>query len=79
MATGDSAYDVVEFDNGWVAEWCGAGWVTPLNDFMPEGFTKGMIPGLVDLFSCPDGKLYGVVWNDGLYPGSQYLKSGGAS
>ncbi|MCX8024095.1 MAG: extracellular solute-binding protein, partial [Thermanaerothrix sp.] len=24
MATGGSAYDVVEFDNGWVAEWCGA-------------------------------------------------------
>lgn len=64
MATGGSAYDVVEFDNGWVAEWCGAGWVTPLNDFMPEGFTQGMIPGLVDLFSCPDGKLYGVVWNN---------------
>ncbi|WP_054521262.1 extracellular solute-binding protein [Thermanaerothrix daxensis] len=64
MATGGSAYDVVEFDNGWVAEWCGAGWVTPLNDFMPANFTDGMIPGLVDLFSCPDGKLYGVVWNN---------------
>jgi len=64
MATQGSAYDVVEFDNGWVAEWCGAGWVTPLNDFMPAGFTDGMIPGLVDLFTCPDGKLYGVVWNN---------------
>jgi multiple sugar transport system substrate-binding protein len=64
LATKGSAYDVVEFDNGWVAEWCGAGWVTPLNDYMDAGYTDGMIPGLVNLFSCPDGKLYGVVWNN---------------
>jgi len=64
MATGGSAYDVVEFDNGWVAEWCGAGWTTPLDDFMPAGYTEGMIPGLVDLFTCPDGKVHGLVWNN---------------
>ena len=64
LATGGSAYDVVEFDNGWVAQWCGAGWATPLNDFMPADYTNGMIPGLVDLFTCPDGKLYGIVWNN---------------
>lgn len=64
MATKGSAYDVVEFDNGWVAEWCGAGWVTPLNDYMDAGYTDGMIPGLVDLFTCPDGKVYGIVWNN---------------
>ena len=64
ISTGGKAYDVVEFDNGWVAEWCGAGWVTPLNDLMPAGYTDGMIPGLVDLFSCPDGKVYGMVWNN---------------
>lgn len=64
LATKGSAYDVVEFDNGWVAEWCGAGWVTPLNDYMDAGYTDGMIPGLVDLFTCPDGKVYGFVWNN---------------
>ncbi|GAB4447071.1 MAG: extracellular solute-binding protein [Anaerolineae bacterium] len=64
IATGGSAYDVVEFDNSWVAEWCGTGWLAPLDEFMPEGFTEGMIPGLVDLFTCPDGQLYGVVWNN---------------
>lgn len=64
MASGGSAYDVVEFDNGWVNQWCGAGWTTPLNEFMPENFTDGMIPGLVDLFTCPDGTLHGVVWNN---------------
>jgi multiple sugar transport system substrate-binding protein len=64
MATGGSAYDVVEFDNGWVAQWCGAGWTTPLDEFMEEGYTDGMIPGLVDLFSCPDGTVHGLVWNN---------------
>ncbi len=64
LATGGSAYDVVEFDNGWVAQWCGAGWTTPLDDYMPAGYTDGMIPGLVDLFSCPDGTVHGIVWNN---------------
>jgi multiple sugar transport system substrate-binding protein len=64
LATGGSAYDVVEFDNGWVAQWCGAGWTTPLTDFMPDGYTDGMIPGLVDLFTCPDGTVHGIVWNN---------------
>ncbi|MDI6770651.1 MAG: sugar ABC transporter substrate-binding protein [Anaerolineales bacterium] len=64
MATQGSAYDVIEFDNGWVAQWCGAGWTTPLDDFMPAGYADGMIPGLVDLFSCPDGTLHGIVWNN---------------
>jgi len=64
LATGGSAYDVVEFDNGWVAEWCGAGWVTSLNDYMEPGYTDEMIPGLVDLFTCPDGEVYGLVWNN---------------
>ncbi len=64
LATGGSAYDVVEFDNGWVAEWCGAGWTTPLDGYMPAGYTDGMIQGLVDLFSCPDGSVAGVVWNN---------------
>jgi len=64
MATGGSAYDVVEFDNGWIAQWCGANWVAPLDDLMPAGFTDGMIPGLVKLFSCPDGTVRGAVWNN---------------
>jgi len=64
LATGGSAYDVVEFDNGWVAEWCGAGWATSLEGFMEPGYTDDMIPGLVDLFTCPDGEVYGLVWNN---------------
>lgn len=64
LATNGSAYDVVEFDNGWVAEWCGAGWVTPLNGYMDADYTKDMIPGLVDLFTCPNGDVSGIVWNN---------------
>ncbi len=64
LAGGGSAYDVVEFDNGWVAKWTNAGWITPLDEFMPAGYTDGMVPGLVDLFSGSDKKLYGIVWNN---------------
>jgi multiple sugar transport system substrate-binding protein len=64
MASGGSAYDVVEFDNGNVAAWLGADWVEPLDQYMPKGYTNGMIPGFVDLFSGTDGKVYGIVWNN---------------
>ncbi|MBF9014632.1 MULTISPECIES: ABC transporter substrate-binding protein [unclassified Oceanispirochaeta] len=64
LASGGSAYDVVEFDNGWVAKWTNAGWVEPLDNYMPVGYEAEMIPGLVDLFSGSDDKLYGVVWNN---------------
>jgi multiple sugar transport system substrate-binding protein len=64
MASGGGAYDVVEFDNGNVAAWLGAGWVEPLDQYMPKGYTNGMIPGFVDLFSGTDGKVYGIVWNN---------------
>lgn len=80
LATGGSAFDVVEFDNGWVAEWCGAGWATSLNDYMEPGYTDGMIPGLVDLFTCPDGEVYGLVWNNDtrfFYYNAAYLAEAG--
>jgi multiple sugar transport system substrate-binding protein len=64
MASGGGSYDVVEFDNGNVAAWLGAGWVEPLDAYMPKGYTNGMIPGFVDLFSGADGKVYGIVWNN---------------
>ena len=64
LATKGSAYDVVEYDNGWIAQWCGAGWTEPLDAYLPADYAKDMIPGLVNLFSCPDGKVHGVVWNN---------------
>ena len=63
MAAGGSAYDVIEYDNGWVAKFCQAGWLEPMDGYMPDGYTDGMVPGLVSLFSC-NGKVDGVVWNN---------------
>jgi len=63
MAAGGEAYDVIEFDNAWVAKFCSAGWLEPLDSYMPADFTKDMVPGLVSLFSCQD-KVYGTVWNN---------------
>lgn len=80
LASGGSAYDVVEFDNGWVAKWTNAGWITPLDEYMPEGYTDGMVPGLIDLFSGSDKKLYGLVWNNDtrfFYYNAQKLKEAG--
>lgn len=80
MAGGGDAYDVVEFDNSWIASWLGAGWITPLDDYMPAGYTRGMVPGLVKLFSGPDGKTYGIVWNNDtrfFYYNARMLKEAG--
>lgn len=80
LASGGSAYDVVEFDNGWVSKWTNAGWVTPLDEFMSAGETDGMVPGLIDLFSGSDKKLYGLVWNNDtrfFYYNAEKLKEAG--
>lgn len=63
METGSSAYDVAELDNGWVALFGTAGYLEPLDAWLPEGFTEGMVPGHLDLFSW-GGQLYGIVWNN---------------
>ncbi|MFQ5854257.1 MAG: extracellular solute-binding protein [Anaerolineae bacterium] len=63
MAAGGDAYDVIEFDNSWVAKFRQADWLEPLDTFMPADYTKDMVPGLVDLFSDEDNT-YGLVWNN---------------
>ncbi len=63
VTTFSDAYDVTELDNGWVAEFGVGGFLEPLDDWMPEGYTDGMVPGHLDLFSW-GGKLYGIVWNN---------------
>lgn len=63
LAAGSSAYDLVEFDNCWVAAFAGTGWLLPLEDYAGEEYIKGMLPGLVDLFSS-NGHLYGITWNN---------------
>ena len=63
LAAGSSAYDIVEFDNCWVAAFAETNWLLPLEDYAGEEYLEGMLPGLVDLFSS-NGHLYGVTWNN---------------
>ncbi len=63
MASGGSAYDVIEFDNVWPAKFLSAGWIIPLDEFIDRETIDRMLPGLVSTFS-KDGHLYGVVWNN---------------
>jgi len=63
MAAGGSAYDVIEFDNSWVAKFDKAGWLVPLDDYMPSGWKDGLTPGTASTFSI-GSKLYGVPWNN---------------
>ncbi|MCK4419927.1 extracellular solute-binding protein [Candidatus Aerophobetes bacterium] len=63
LAAGSSAYDIVEFDNCWVAAFAETNWLLPLEDYAGEEYIEGMLPGLVDLFSS-NGHLYGITWNN---------------
>lgn len=66
LATGSATFDVIEFDNGWVAKFAAADWVEPpLNDYASEAYFDGIVGGLLDTFSY-DGDILGVPWNDGL-------------
>jgi len=63
LAANGSNYDVIEFDNSWVAKFLEADWVIPLDDYMPAGMKEELLPGLVSTFSFDD-VLYGVTWNN---------------
>ncbi|MCL2818983.1 MAG: extracellular solute-binding protein, partial [Actinomycetia bacterium] len=63
LASGGGSYDVIEFDNAWIAKFVENGWVAPLNDYMTDEIKDGMLPGLLDLFSA-DGNYYGITWNN---------------
>ena len=63
LASGGGTYDVIEFDNGWVAKFLQNEWVLPLNDYMSAEQKSGLVPALLDKFSG-GGKHYGIVWNN---------------
>jgi len=63
LASGGGSYDVIEFDNAWIAKFIDNGWVEPLDGYMSDEIKNGMVPGLLELFS-QDGKHYGIVWNN---------------
>jgi len=64
MAAGGSSYDVVEFDNAWVAKFNKNKWLEPLDGYDGVDEIKaGLLSGLVNKFTI-DGKFYGVAWNN---------------
>jgi len=63
LASGGGTYDVIEFDNAWIAKFIENEWVAPLDEFMTEEIKSGMVPGLLELFSS-GGNHYGIVWNN---------------
>ena len=63
LASGGGSYDVIEFDNAWVAKFIQNEWVKPLNDYMDDEMMDGMLPGLIDKFSA-DGQVYGITNNN---------------
>lgn len=63
LAAGGGSYDVIEFDNSWVAKFSKNNWLEPLDKYGADDLKSGLLPGLVQKFSI-DGKLYGVAWNN---------------
>ncbi|HHW48685.1 MAG TPA: extracellular solute-binding protein [Clostridiaceae bacterium] len=64
MAAGGSSYDVVEFDNAWVAKFNKNNWLEPLDGYEgADEIKNGLLSGLVNKFSI-GGKFYGVAWNN---------------
>ncbi|MEM7023099.1 MAG: extracellular solute-binding protein, partial [Pseudomonadota bacterium] len=69
LSTGGSAYDVLNVTFIYTARWIGAGWFTPLEeflndpnktppDFAPDDFLEGTLSPMRD----KQGQLYGIPW-----------------
>ena len=63
LASGGGSYDVIEFDNAWVAKFVQNEWIIPLNSYMTDEIKNGMLPGLLNKFSA-GGNYYGITWNN---------------
>ena len=63
LASGGGSYDVIEFDNAWVAKFVQNEWVVPLNGYMSDDIKNGVLPGLLNKFSS-GGNYYGIAWNN---------------
>ncbi|BAS27908.1 ABC transporter substrate-binding protein [Limnochorda pilosa] len=63
LAAGGGTYDVIEFDNGWVAKFAEAGWVEPLDPYASDAYLESLLPGLVGTFSR-NGQVLGIPWNN---------------
>jgi multiple sugar transport system substrate-binding protein len=63
LAAKGGSYDVIEFDNGWVAKFAAADWVEPLDSYAGKAYIGSLLPGLVNTFTVK-GKTLGIVWNN---------------
>lgn len=63
FAAGGKSYDVIEFDNGWIAKFAAAGWVEDLTSYGDRAYFDSLLPGLVKTFTV-EGKILGVPWNN---------------
>ncbi|HKI55811.1 MAG TPA: sugar ABC transporter substrate-binding protein [Trueperaceae bacterium] len=63
LAAGGGTYDVIEFDNGWVAKFESADWVEPLNQYADQAYLDSLVPGLLGTFT-KNGQVLGIPWNN---------------
>ena len=63
LAAGAGSYDVIEFDNGWVAKFAAADWVEPLDSYAGKAYLDRLLPGLLKTFTVK-GKTLGIPWNN---------------
>jgi len=69
LSTGGSAYDVLNVTFIYTARWIGAGWFTPLEEFLndpnktpPEFDAADFLPGTLAPMRDKQGQLYGIPW-----------------
>ena len=74
LSTGGSAYDVCNVTFIYSSRWIGAGWLTPLDEYIadadktPAGWdAEDFLPGLRAPETGQDGKLYGIPWTVDTY------------
>jgi multiple sugar transport system substrate-binding protein len=63
LAAGGGTYDVIEFDNGWVAKFASADWVEPLGNYADQAYLDSLLPGLLATFT-KNGQVLGIPWNN---------------
>jgi multiple sugar transport system substrate-binding protein len=74
LSTQGSAYDVINVTFIYSSRWIGAGWVTPLDDYIadPEHTPadwdlQDFLPGARAPETGPDGRIYGIPWTVDTY------------
>lgn len=78
-ASGSAAYDIVDVDEIWTAEYADAAFIQPVTDMFTDEMKNGILQSSLDIASL-DGEYYGVpMFNDVLffYYNEEMLKSAG--